>query len=95
MESSLIRVAGRPLAAPTLVCFLLSTFDRGLSIVDADEPEASEGVRMLAGTSSFGNRDVEICGEGFELAILGCCGNIGVDRLVFLGRELTPCAGAC
>jgi hypothetical protein len=44
--------------APTLVCFLLSTFDRGLSIVDADDPDASEGVRMLVGTSSLGSREV-------------------------------------
>lgn len=42
-----MRVACRPLVTPTLVCFLLSTFDRGLSMVDADDPEAREGVRML------------------------------------------------
>jgi hypothetical protein len=65
-------VACRPLAAPTLVCFLLSTFERGLSMVDADEPEASEGVRILRGTSSLGNLEVEICGEGFEVVTLEC-----------------------
>lgn len=41
-------------------------------MVEADEPEASEGVRMLGGTSSFGSRDVDVCCEGFEFAILGC-----------------------
>jgi hypothetical protein len=72
IEPSLIRVTCLPVADPTLVCFLLSTFERGLSIVEAEEPEASEGVRMLGGTSSFGNREVDVCCEGFEFAILGC-----------------------
>jgi hypothetical protein len=48
IESSLIRKACRlPPAAPTLVCFLLSTFERGLSMVEAEDPDAREGVRML------------------------------------------------
>jgi len=73
MESSLMRVACRPLGTPTLVCFLLSTFDRGLSMVDADDPEAREGVRMPWGTSSLGSREVEVCGDGLEPATrLGC-----------------------
>jgi hypothetical protein len=72
IESSLIRVICRLPATPTLVCFLLSTFDRGLSMVDADDPEASEGVRMLGGTSSLGSREVELCGAGFQLVTLGC-----------------------
>jgi hypothetical protein len=63
MESSLIRKAWRLLATPTLVCFLLKTLDRGLSIVEADEPDASDGVLMLLGTSSLGRRDV--CTWGF------------------------------
>jgi hypothetical protein len=41
-------------------------------MVDTDDPEASEGVCMLGGTSSLGNREVEVCGAGFELATLGC-----------------------
>jgi hypothetical protein len=53
-----MRRACRLLATPTLVCFLLKTFDRGLSMVDADEPDASEGVRVVLGTSSFGRREV-------------------------------------
>jgi hypothetical protein len=58
MESSLIRRGCRVPTTPTLVCFLLSTFERGLSMVDADDPDAREGVRMLLGTSSLGSRDV-------------------------------------
>lgn len=34
----------------------LSTFDRGLSTVDADDPDTSEGV-----LSSLGRRDDEAC----------------------------------
>jgi hypothetical protein len=48
----------RLLATPTLVCFLLRTLARGLSMVDADDPEARDGVRMLWGTSSLGRREV-------------------------------------
>jgi hypothetical protein len=58
IESSLTRNGCRLLATPTLVCFLLSTLERGLSIVEAEDPDAREGVRMLAGTSSLGNREV-------------------------------------
>jgi hypothetical protein len=39
--------------------FRLSTFDRGLSVVEADDPDTSEGVRVVATTSSLGNRDDE------------------------------------
>lgn len=72
IESSLTCEACRLLATPTLVCFLLSTFERGLSMVDADDPEARDGVRVLGGTSSLGKRDVEVCGVVFELVMLGC-----------------------
>ena len=58
MESSLTRKAWRLPATPTLVCFLLNTLDRGLSIVEAEDPDARDGVRMLLGTSSLGKRDV-------------------------------------
>jgi hypothetical protein len=57
IESSLVRRACRLPVTPTLGCFLLRTFARGLSIVDADDPETKDGVRVFAGTSSFGNRD--------------------------------------
>lgn len=67
-------------ATPTFVCFLLRTFDRGLSMVDAEEPEASEGVRVLAGTSSLGRRDVETDGVGFALIKLGAWRFIGMAR---------------
>lgn len=71
--------------APRLVCFLLSTFDLGLSIVDADDPEAKDGVLVLAGTSSLGKRDVEACGNGFELFVIAmCCFAESV-------RTLVPC----
>jgi hypothetical protein len=50
---------------PTFVFFLLRTFDRGLSIVDADDPEKRDGVCMVVGTSSLGRRDV-LCMFVFE-----------------------------
>jgi hypothetical protein len=71
IELSLTRSACRPLMTPTFVCFLLRTLDRGLSIVDADDPDAREGVRILAGTSSFGSRDVEPGCVGLCGAMLG------------------------
>jgi hypothetical protein len=55
-----VRKACRLLATPTLGCFLLNTFDRGLSMVEADEPETREGVRVLTGTSSLGSREEEL-----------------------------------
>lgn len=39
-------------------------------MVDADEPEARDGVRMLDGTSSLGKRDVELCGDGLGRCVL-------------------------
>lgn len=60
IESSLVRKACRLLATPTLGCFRLRTFERGLSIVEAEDPETRDGVRVFAGTSSFGNRDEEL-----------------------------------
>jgi len=66
IESSRMRSCCRVLERPTLVCFLLKTFERGLSMVDAEEPDARDGVRELRVTSSFGSFDVD---AGF--AILG------------------------
>lgn len=60
IESSRLRKACRLIVTPTLGCFLLRTFARGLSIVDADDPETRDGVRVFAGTSSLGNRDEEL-----------------------------------
>ena len=60
IESSRVRIACRLLATPTLGCFLLSTFERGLSMVDAEDPDTSEGVRVFVGTSSFGSLDEEL-----------------------------------
>lgn len=60
IESSRVRRACRLLATPTLGCFLLSTFERGLSMVDADDSETRDGVGVFAGTSSFGSRDDEL-----------------------------------
>jgi hypothetical protein len=40
-------------------------------MVDVEDPEASEGVRMLGGTSSLGRRDVEACVIGLEVDKLG------------------------
>lgn len=50
-----------PLLTPILEGFLLRTFDRGLSMVDADEPETREGVLVFPVTSSFGSRDEVTC----------------------------------
>jgi hypothetical protein len=61
MDASLVLDRCRTLPVPILDCFFLSTFDRGLSIVDAEEPEMRDGVRALSGTSSFGRRDEEVC----------------------------------
>jgi hypothetical protein len=58
MESSLTRKVCLLPTTPTLVCFLLSTLERGLSMVEADDPDARDGVRMLMGTSSLGKREV-------------------------------------
>lgn len=62
MESSRVTKACRLPVIPTLGCFLLNTFERGLSMVEADDPETKEGVRvlMLTCTSSFGSRDEEL-----------------------------------
>lgn len=60
-ESSRARGACLLLVIPILVRFLLNTFDRGLSMVDADDPEARDGVRVFGGTSSLGSRDVVDC----------------------------------
>lgn len=51
-----------------LDCFLLSTFDRGLSTVDAEDPDTSEGVRVFPGTSSLGRRDDDVCEAGLDAA---------------------------
>lgn len=42
--------------------FRLRRFDRGLSIVDADDPDTRDGVRVLPTTSNLGKRDDEIVG---------------------------------
>jgi len=62
MGSSRVIKACRLPVIPTLGCFLLNTFERGLSMVEADDPETKEGVRvlMLTCTSSFGSRDEEL-----------------------------------
>lgn len=60
MESSRARITCRLPVDPTLGCFLLKTFERGLSMVDADDPETREGVRVFAGTSSLGSRVEEL-----------------------------------
>ena len=97
MESSLTREACLLLATPTLVCFLLNTLERGLSIVDADDPEARDGVRVLGGTSSLGSRDVEVCVNGLELVMFGCWRWVGIGtvrgRLAW--RELTRTGSFC
>src|SRR5690242_943008 len=54
IEPSRARIACRLPGGPTLGCFLLKTFERGLSMVDADEPETREGVRVLVVASSLG-----------------------------------------
>lgn len=86
MESSRVRRACRLLATPTLGCFLLSTFDCGLSIVDADDPETRDGVRVLAGTSSFGSRDDELV----DLALNDVKPGAGA-AVLDVWRELTFC----
>ena len=48
-----------PLDLPMLDGFLLNTLDRGLSALDDDVPDASEGVRVLPATSSLGSREEE------------------------------------
>ena len=46
------------LATSEAACLRRIRFDRGLSMVEAESPETSDGVRVLAGgTSSFGNRE--------------------------------------
>ena len=42
--------------------FLRRRLDRGLSVVETEEPETSEGVRVFPETSSFGKRDEVACG---------------------------------
>ena len=51
-------------------------------MVDADDPEAREGVLVLIGTSSLGKRDVEVCAVGLELAWLELWAFMGVVRPV-------------
>lgn len=53
-----------------LVGFLLSTFDRGLSTVEVDDPDTSEGVRVVPTASSFGRRDDETCHRVLDTAVL-------------------------
>lgn len=92
MELSLMRGPRRLLTTPTLVCFLLKTFDLGLSIVDVEEP-ASEGVRILMGASSLGKRDVDDGGIGLLCTMLACCtfGEI-VPLVAGCSERLASCA---
>lgn len=39
--------------------FLLSTFDRGLSTVEVEDPDTSEGVRVSPRASRLGSREDE------------------------------------
>jgi len=64
MGASRIRECCRSFPAPMLDCFFFSIFDRGLSTVEADEPDTRDGVRVLSGTSSLGWRDDKVCVVG-------------------------------
>lgn len=69
MEPDLVCESCLPSAMPMLDGFLLRTFERGLSTVEEDDPETSEGVRVLPVTSSLGRRDEEICRSDLEPGI--------------------------
>lgn len=62
---------------PMLEGFLLRRFDRGLSMVDADDPDTRDGVRVLPATSNLGNRDDDICRAVLGAAICGHKWDIG------------------
>jgi hypothetical protein len=60
-----------PLPTPIDEGFLLNRFDLGLSIVEAEDPETREGVRVFAATSNLGRRDEAGCGIDLGIDIPG------------------------
>lgn len=72
-----------------LDCFLRSTFDRGLSTVDAEDPDTRDGVRVLPGTSSLGRREDEVCTVGLEVVNLDLAWVMGTVGVVLPWRALT------
>lgn len=60
IESSLLRDSCLVTPVPMLDCLRRRTFDRGLSTVEADDPDTRDGVLVDCGTSSFGRRDEEL-----------------------------------
>lgn len=64
---------------PMLDGFLLSTFDRGLSIVDVDvdDPDTSDGVLVVETTSNLGRRLDEICRKVLGAAMPEGRGGVG------------------
>jgi hypothetical protein len=40
-----------------VVCLRLKRFDRGLSMVETDDPDTRDGVRVFVGISGFGKRE--------------------------------------
>jgi hypothetical protein len=79
-DGSLVRDCCRWLLGPMLDCFFFNTFDRGLSMVEADEPDTRDGVRVFSGTSSLRGRD-EVWRLVFEVVRCGVArveGTVGV-----------------
>jgi hypothetical protein len=70
-----------------LDCFFFSTFDRGLSIVEADEPDTRDGVRVLSGTSSLVCRDDEVCVVVLDVVRRGSAWVIGTVGVVLPWRR--------
>lgn len=87
MGASLVRDCCRALPVPMLDCFFLNRFDRGLSIVDAEEPETRDGVRALSGTSSFGRRDDEVCSFDLDAGVRETAWVIGTVAVVLPWRR--------
>jgi hypothetical protein len=62
--------------------FLLNILERGLSTVDVDDPETSEGVRVDPATSSLGKRDDEVCGKALETDVFEDSWGVGTLGLL-------------
>jgi hypothetical protein len=93
IDASLVREGCFPLPPPILDCFFLNTLDRGLSIVEAEEPETNDGVLANSGTSSLGRREDGIWKVGLEVVRVGTAEVIGTVGVVLPWRDRTATEG--